>query len=142
MNNNNDDNNKTKTTIAFVIVAASFFSYAGYLTNQVFGQSDISSDDSNNNSDNNDNNNSAAVTTTDGNQDSVNYPNFIDCLSESEEIMGYATETDIRDCVGEMYGPSTNVGSSMMDDNDNDDNGNTDNSSNSNNNIDIWPTPQ
>lgn len=61
--------------------------------------------------------------------------------------MGIATETDIRDCVGKIYGPSANVESSStattIEDSNNGNNIDTNDSlSKDLNNTDIWPIPQ
>lgn len=94
-----------------VITVSSLFATVSPFTNQIFGQStDING--ANYNED-----------------DSITYPKFLACLSESEEIRGYATDTDIRDCHETFYNSNAESESSSKDSN----------RSNESSIIDLWP---
>ncbi|MDN5845975.1 MAG: hypothetical protein L0H53_06845 [Candidatus Nitrosocosmicus sp.] len=105
----------TFITITMAIAISSLFANAGSFTNQVYGQSDGNNE------------------ITSEEDDSINYPKFLNCLSEHEEIRGYATDTEIKDCHEYFYNSDSESESSSNND--------LNRSDEIGNNIDLWPIP-
>lgn len=105
---------KTNNSLRFIITIiaiSSLFVTIGSITNQVFSSQSYNNE-----------------------KDKINYPKFLACLSESEEVRGYATDTEIRDCSKSFFESDSELEPSVH------------NGSNTSdkivNGIDLWPIPQ